>query len=286
VLPPPQSYRYFPPQEEIIVTSKKSTQRIIFKGGLKFSVKEKEAINQFKQISQETGYSIDPFFDDAEILRLLQVSKFDIKNAHKFMDTYLGWRDEHVPPRLTSLCEKLIHSGFLYIHGRDRRFRPLIVLNPTALLAFKSISQDVLGEEIIKSSIFIIEYVLKNMFLPGQIENYIVIIDVNKLGVSEIPKSILSKIIDCLSKGYRYRTKRMYVLNTTFSIKLAWKFIESFMAVHMKNKMLMTDKNTSPELLKGFHPSQLEEKFGGESPNRTEFWPPYIPSEEFGEHEE
>ena len=124
------------------------------------------------------------------------------------------------------------------------------------------------------------------MLLPGQIENYIVIIDVNKLGVSQIPKGTLSKIIDCLSKGYRYRTKRMFVLNTTFSIKLAWKVIESFMAVHMKNKMLMTDKNTSPDLVAGFHPSQLEKKFGGKAENLTVFWPPFVPEGDFGEVED
>ena len=84
----------------------------------------------------------------------------------------------------------------MYIHGRDRCFRPLIILNPPALLPFKEYGTDVIGEEIIKSSIFIIEYVLNNLCLPGQIENYIVICDVNKLGVTEIPKATLGKIID------------------------------------------------------------------------------------------
>ena len=50
----------------------------------------------------------------------------------------------------------------------------------------------------------------------------------------------------------------MYILNTNWAIKIAWKVIESFMAVHIKNKMLMTDKNTSEELIDSFHPSQLE----------------------------
>lgn len=174
----------------------------------------------------------------------------------------------------------------MYIHGRDKRFRPLVIINPTALLPFMKLGKDLIGEEIIKCCIFIIEYMLKNMFLPGQIENYVVIIDVNKLGVSEIPKATLSKIIECLSKGYRYRTKRMFILNTTFSINLAWKVIESFMAGHMKNKMLMTDKHTSPELVNGFHPSQLEKKFGGQADDLTEFWPPYVPEGEFGELED
>jgi len=48
----------------------------------------------------------------------------------------MQWRKEHIPPKLTSLCEKLINSGYMYIHGRDKKFRPLIVINPAALLPF------------------------------------------------------------------------------------------------------------------------------------------------------
>lgn len=74
----------------------------------------------------------------------------------------------------------------------------------------------------------------------------------------------------------------MYILNTTFSLKLAWKVIEGFMAVHMKNKMVMTGENTAPDLLNSFHPSQLEEKYGGKAKNATKFWPPIMPSKEYG----
>mmetsp|Transcript_13665 Transcript_13665/g.15857 ORF Transcript_13665/g.15857 Transcript_13665/m.15857 type:complete len:102 (+) Transcript_13665:499-804(+) len=74
----------------------------------------------------------------------------------------------------------------------------------------------------------------------------------------------------------------MYILNTTFAIKLAWKVIESFMAVHMKSKMMMTDKSSDPDLIDAFHPSQLEVKYGGKAPNVTEFWPPTMPSSEYG----
>jgi hypothetical protein len=102
----------------------------------------------------------------------------------------------------------------------------------------------------------------------------VVIIDVNKLGVTEIPKSTLGKIIECLSKGYRYRTKRMFVLNTTFSIKISWKVMEVFMAEHTKKKMTLSDSNTTEELKSMFDPTQLEIKYGGKAENLAVFWPP------------
>ena len=74
----------------------------------------------------------------------------------------------------------------------------------------------------------------------------------------------------------------MYVLNTTWAIKIAWKVIEKFMADHMRKKMTLSDKNTMDELVDSFHPSQLEVKFGGSAPNATVFWPPIMPSTEYG----
>jgi len=49
------------------------------------------------------------------------------------------------------------------------------VINPTALLAFKHYDTELIGREIIKCCIFIIEYTLEHLMLPGQIENYVVI---------------------------------------------------------------------------------------------------------------
>ena len=77
----------------------------------------------------------------------------------------------------------------------------------------------------------------------------------------------------------------MFVLNTTFGIKLAWKVIEGFMATHMKSKMTLSDKRTTDELISLFHPSQLEQKFGGEAENTSVYWPPVMPSEEYGHDE-
>lgn len=210
----------------------------------------------------------------------------------------MEWRTTYIPPRLDSmqksakshnsqsLWEQLIHSGFMYVHGRDKQFRPLIVINPKALTPFKSYGTDVVGEEIIKWCIFIIEYIKENLFLPGQIENYVVIIDVNKMGITEIPKAALGKVIDWLSKGYRYRTKRMFVLNTTFSLRIGWKVMESFMAEHTKKKMSLSDTNTTKDLELMFDSSQLEEKYGGSASNCTKFWPPWMPSDEYGHDED
>jgi len=34
---------------------------------------------------------------------------------------------------LSDMTAKLVQSGFFYVHGRDRMYRPIIVISPTKL---------------------------------------------------------------------------------------------------------------------------------------------------------
>ena len=41
-------------------------------------------------------------------------------------------------------------------------------------------------------------------------------------------------------------------------------------------KMLVTQEMTPQELVDEYHPSQLEQRFGGGAESPAAFWPPYI----------
>jgi hypothetical protein len=47
--------------------------------------------------------------------------------------------------------------------------------------------------------------------------------------------------------------------------------------------MVILDGNYSEELAELFHPSQLEQRFGGKAEDVTKYWPPYQASTEYGE---
>jgi hypothetical protein len=79
IQPPLVAYRYFPCESEAIVINKDSSQRIIFHGGTKFTTKEYESIADFKDYCHSNELSLNIYFDDPEILRFLQVSKYDFK---------------------------------------------------------------------------------------------------------------------------------------------------------------------------------------------------------------
>ena len=77
----------------------------------------------------------------------------------------------------------------------------------------------------------------------------------------------------------------MFILNTTYGLKLAWSVIQTFMKTHTKKKISLTNENTDKELFEFAHPDQVEEKYGGNAPDAEVFWPPVMPSTNF-DHDE
>jgi hypothetical protein len=92
------------------------------------------------------------------------------------------------------------------------------------------------------------EYIKKNMLIKGQIETWTVIVDFNKLKLSEIPKKAMGRILDENGKAYRCGMCKCFILNTTTSQHLLWKFISLFLPSATKQKIKLTKKNTHKDL--------------------------------------
>ena len=52
--------------------------------------------------------------------------------------------------------------------------------------------------------------------------------------------------------------------------------MSGFIHEDTRTKMVLTEKTTSEDMLKDFHPSQLEKRFGGQAETPTNFWPPFV----------
>lgn len=61
------------------------------------------------------------------------------------------------------------------------------------------------------------------MFLPGQIENWIVIYDLAKMGITDIPISACKQIMKTLSNNYGGRLYRLFAVNVPAAAWLTWK---------------------------------------------------------------
>lgn len=72
------------------------------------------------------------------------------------------------------------------------------------------------------------------------------------------------------------------VLQVTLGIRMIWRTLSPFLDDRIKKKIMMTKDAHHPKIDEMIHPAQLEERYGGEAPNSTEFWPPQHISDEYG----
>lgn len=108
-------------------------------------------------------------------------------------------------------------------------------------------------------------------------------LQVLKLLASEGNNSMCSKvaIVPVLQAALKLSPNRLLELQLTEEYP---KFPNENIS---RKKMQLSDKNTTPDLIEAFHPSQLEQKYGGTAKNVTSnYWPPIMPSSDYGPDED
>ena len=86
------------------------------------------------------------------------------------------------------------------------------------------------------------------MFLPGQIENWVVIVDLAGQGLGSIPRNELTGMAKIMGSNYRSRMGRTWVLNATWATSVLWGVISKFIDPETTEKVHLTNKNTHPDL--------------------------------------
>ena len=150
VLVPREAYKYWPPQVWIKRGEGKKSMRFIFENQ-ELTEFEKEKLSRLMELLKKTnlqGLSIPENWSQNHILRFCYGGKWNTKNSLKGLVSHLEWRKnllsqgyKSLYPKVSSLLVRTIQdSGAFYIHGRDERYRPLLVMNITKI-DFKKVSQ-------------------------------------------------------------------------------------------------------------------------------------------------
>ena len=211
-------------------------------------------------------------------MRLLQASEYDIKKAYSTINENIQWLNS-IPKTINIKIITLLNSGFMYVHGRDHHFRPIIIVSIKIIK--KLLSEDYSFDDINQSIIYLMNYIIKYLLIPGQIENWIVFVDFDEFGISDI--SEFTNVLSTLSK-HRGRVFKNYFVNIDGFIKFSVKAATSmFNSVSRKLVILGSD-----ELIKAqeiISPDNLERKYGGMAPDLipggNNLFPPIMPSDNF-----
>lgn len=91
------------------------------------------------------------------------------------------------------------------MHGRDNRFRPILVLKAQELNNLKLPSK-----EITELLTYFSEYLLSDVLLPGQVENWIMITDLTGIGVTNLPYNVIKELnLKDVERGFRFYAEQL-----------------------------------------------------------------------------
>lgn len=125
------------------------------------------------------------------------------------------------------------------------------------------------------------------MFIKGKIENCTMINDCKDLNVITFPYGMLKALLGALNTNFKGFTRSGFIVNSPSTFSVLYGAVSFMMDEAQRSKMTITSESTAPTLTEMVAPHQLQQKFGGTVPDKTEnFWPPSMPSDDFGYVEE
>lgn len=115
----------------------------------------------------------------------------------------MAWEKERLPPKLTTIGDRLIQEGVLYLFGRDKAYRPFIIVNAARMLEIDletnlGLTKEELCSHVTSTCIFVMEWMKKNLFIPSKIENFNMIIDLYNVGITQAPFSLIKELLGIL----------------------------------------------------------------------------------------
>ena len=128
------------------------------------------------------------------------------------------------------------------------------------------------------------------MFIPGQIENWIMILNFAGTSPLTLPDAV-KKLIKTLSDNFLSRLYKCYVFGMSIFIKFIYRIICTFLEEITVQKLTILDSKNHNILFRNIRSDNVEQKFGGIAPDVTlgvphSIFPPLMPSSFFLKEDE
>ncbi|GAB67295.1 hypothetical protein PCYB_113160 [Plasmodium cynomolgi strain B] len=221
---------FFEPKKEDVY-DENTNLRYIFHNTF-ISTDEEIAISEFKKYCKNKSLKINKSFFENECLRYLYSAQFDFAKALDLIKSNYEFRLSNILPIKEKDVINYINKGVIYWHGRDKKCRPILIIN---LLNVESLD----------------------------IENYISLIDCSGISLSKFPMSTFMKLLEIMNSKYRCRLFRMYIIDAPKIFKTFGKSFLNFAPSYMTKKLKILDTNYASYLREEIFDTQLEKRYGG-----------------------
>lgn len=213
------------------------------------------------------------------VVRQLQGADFNIEKAFSEIVKEISFKNEKLPIEINDTFNTILNSGFVYVHGRDKRYRPLIIVNPGL---FTSINCSLENWE--RFFVFLMEFLIKEFLLPSKVENWNIIVDLGDLSMTNIPYQ-LKGILSAFKGIYRCRLYKLYLLNMNFIFSMVWNVVTMIMGPTIEAKACKVEANDGQydSLFQLINRNQVEQKYGGTAKDLKpgEYYPPKFISDNY-----
>lgn len=210
------------------------------------------------------------FEDGRYMLRYLQGNKWSPDRALDDMHKHMEWRGTSLPIRYASVSVTM-PTGFIYIHGRDKAYRPIFVLRGKAM-------QNVPHDDILDLVYYWLEFTVGHLLYPTRVEQWSVILDLSECSFYSVPIRMLKDIAVGLQRNYMCRLSRIFVINAPYLFCGIWTALTLVLRETTTQKIKFLGNDFKDVLKERIHPDQLEARYGGNCDNVVDYHLPIMPS--------
>ena len=280
---PREAYFFIPKLENQMIyypNNPKKSLRLIFEktDPDEYLPHEKEAFEGFQKYFSENRIELPEYWTESETRKCIQATNFNYYNTIEKMKSCINYK---VPKKDFNSIRDILSSGIIYMHGLDCNYRPIICIIVSRFVKLMDIYPI---ENFIYAIYFFINYLSKHIFIPGQVENWIMIADMSNVSFWKPPTKIL-KIFNFLQSKYLCRLCSLYIYGMNYVLTVCWKIVKKLIDERTAQKFnfISGQDDIKNFVLTKIHPSQLEQKFGGEAENVGEDldFPFILPSNEY-----
>merc|ERR1711957_505813 len=111
--------------------------------------------------------------------------------------------------------------------------------------------------------------------VPGHVEQWIVVVDFSDTGYTEIAVSNIKSFVVSTQKLFKNYNVKTYIINSGWLIKKGYDVLSTFLEPVVRSKQVFLGSDYKQILKAEIGAENLEKKYGGLLPNKTEnFFPP------------
>ena len=264
---PREAYFFIPKIENQMLyypNEPKKSLRLIFEKKDKedYLLHEREYFEGFQNYFSENRIELPDDWTETDTRKCIQASNFNFKKTLEKMKACINYK---VPIRDFNNIRDILSSGLIYMHGLDCNYRPIICI---IVSRFVKIMDVYPPENFIFAIYYFINYLMRHIFIPGQVENWIMFADLSNVSFWKPPTKIL-KIFDFLQNKYLCRLSSLYIFGMNYILNMCWKIIKRLIDERTAQKFnfISGEEDIKNLVLSKIHPSQLEQRFGGDAEN-------------------